>query len=531
MALAVVLLATTLSASTHLNPAPIAVAEAAVNEPALQTGSFRFTQTGDRWASVRFADTFSVTPVVVVSPPSWDEKVPAAVRVRNITTSGFEVQVFEWPYQDGLHVQQDLTYVAMEPGIRQLGAVTVQAISITAQRSWFRQYFAQTMHRPVVLSQVSSTNSSWPFTTRLRGVNAESFQIRLQSDEAHSNIDSTEIVGVIALDSGAGVIDGQSVRVGRAPLVPSSWRQLGATVSGNERVLAAHQTVAGSDPVGLHLRTESSGAVRARLQEERSADEETTHRGERVGWLVIPQGISTHRVAGEAIDLFFVAGQSNASQRLDNFNPSSLDTSVRYYYQSGMHRSLDGWTSLGSNDLGLWGLDVPLGRQLVADHSDVAIINVSAGSKSLFSDWNAPLDGDMWRRWKTEVSVALAELSASGKPVRLRGFFWMQGEADAWQQPKAAAYQTNFANFVTAVDGYLEFLGYPVDQMVHVTAGISGRVFADTVNSAQLNVMAANANGHWVPTDDLARGDEVHFTDDGLDALGARMAAAYRSNA
>ena len=67
------------------------------------------------WTSVTFIRPFSTRPVVAVLPTT-NGGDPMTLRVRNVTTTGFEVVSTEPNANDGLHLQNDTAYIAIEPG-------------------------------------------------------------------------------------------------------------------------------------------------------------------------------------------------------------------------------------------------------------------------------------------------------------------------------------------------------------------------------------------------------------------------------
>jgi len=72
-----------------------------------------------------------------------------------------------------------------------------------------------------------------------------------------------------------------------------------------------------------------------------------------------------------------------------------------------------------------------VGRNLVDLGLNPAIIKVNEGSTSLAVDWNSQISGPWWNLWKSDALDALEQLTSGGDTVNLRGFFWLQGEADS----------------------------------------------------------------------------------------------------
>ena len=261
---------------------------------AVQTGSLTLAQIkAGRWIDVAFDRPFDRTPVVAVGAPSSRSAEPVLARVRNITSTGFQLKLDEWSNLDGRHSEETVSFLAAEPGRHKVGGVTLEAGAVTADGTWrqaaFGEHFATT---PVVLPQVSSDFGGVVANVRLNGVNAKGFQVRLQEHEARERKGlrhGQETVGYIALSGVRGEIDGRPIKVGATRVnVGDKGRMIRFGVRfGAPDLVAAGQTAKGVDPVTLRYSGLTSKGARLRMQEEQSHDRETRHGGERVGWVVI----------------------------------------------------------------------------------------------------------------------------------------------------------------------------------------------------------------------------------------------------
>ncbi|MBT8098098.1 MAG: H-type lectin domain-containing protein, partial [Gammaproteobacteria bacterium] len=65
------------------------------------------------WTSVTFQQPFATTPLVFALPTNQGSD-PATLRIRNVSTVGFEVLATEPSANDGLHVQMTTAYLAIE---------------------------------------------------------------------------------------------------------------------------------------------------------------------------------------------------------------------------------------------------------------------------------------------------------------------------------------------------------------------------------------------------------------------------------
>lgn len=188
------------------------------------------------FTSVSFQESFDFVPVVVVMPTDTNPE-PDAVRIRNVTTTGFEMAV---AYPDGSSGEQNgmsVDYLAMEPGVHTLGGQTVIAgtVATTSQQgrnagstNWdtisFGAAFSQA---PAVLTSVQTTNNepSMDLTTpsrpwlevTVRNVSASAMDVALERGEtSNGSVSSNEEIGYIALADGTDTTftdtDGNTIR-------------------------------------------------------------------------------------------------------------------------------------------------------------------------------------------------------------------------------------------------------------------------------------------------------------------------------
>ena len=71
------------------------------------------------WTSVTFQSGFDSTPLVFALPTT-DGSDPATLRIRNVTTTGFELVQTEPSANDGPHAAMPTAYLAIEPGVHSL---------------------------------------------------------------------------------------------------------------------------------------------------------------------------------------------------------------------------------------------------------------------------------------------------------------------------------------------------------------------------------------------------------------------------
>lgn len=253
-----------------------------------QAGEARIRNaTGDEWVSVQF-DISMDNPIVVVSPLSFQGQHAATVSVRNVTTTGFEVQVSEWDYLDGVHGFETVAWMAVERGVHVLDDGAVIEAGATRVTSRQRSVDLQGDYdglSPVVFAQVTTADHASVVTERLDNVTADSFEIRLQEQEANRNGHGAETVHWVSFMEGnhnafGAFADARSVshQVSNVDLT----RAVDA-----DYFFADLQSQNGRDAGTLRITEQGPDTVSLFLQEERSHDSEVLHGRETLGWLVI----------------------------------------------------------------------------------------------------------------------------------------------------------------------------------------------------------------------------------------------------
>lgn len=147
------------------------------------------------------------------------------------------------------------------------------------------------------------------------------------------------------------------------------------------------------------------------------------------------------------------------------------------------------------------------------------------------ADPGAPLEYtlSLYRSMLSWATNALAAARQREPDTEIAGFFWMQGETDAYSTGTAGRYRTNFTQFLQRVRSDLGNSNLPV-----VFGRISNSThplmtYRSTVRAAQAAVDAADPNAAMVDTDDLPLNvaDNIHYTDASLKVLGQRFARAW----
>jgi len=279
--------------------------------------------------------------------------------------------------------------------------------------------------------------------------------------------------------------------------------------------------------------------------------------------LVLTGGAALRVARGEPVEVYILAGQSNAvgHNSAANFRPPPFPESLRnqpdvlFWPGSNAKPGLrNTWTTLqvGASSVGenAFGPEIAFGRDVRAarPRARLAIVKYAVGGTGIarsgdyddyipalagFDDhgdnWHPPEPGRpagrLYENLLANVRDALAALERDGHDWELRGFLWMQGEHEAGISPRMAAdYGRLLGSFRAQVRSDL---GAP--RLPFVVGQISDRwIFREPVQAAQERACADDPCSRLVVTRDLTRtpGDDAHYDSTGMVLLGSRFAAA-----
>lgn len=244
------------------------------------------------WSNLSFNE-FYQNPVIIMGPLSYNDYYPATIRVKNITSSSCEYQIDEWNYLDGYHATEDFSFMVMENGNHTFEGLKAEA-GIVESVSTYEDYFSSHQfsqdfsQAPVVFAQLIEENGNMgALTVRIKNITSSSMEVRLDAEESENNPLQSHNVAFIAVEPGIT----ENIEVGRTDnSVTHDWYPISFTnnyTSTPSAFIGHIQTYDGSDPVSLRYDELTSSGIYVKCQEEQSADDETSHTTEVVGYMVI----------------------------------------------------------------------------------------------------------------------------------------------------------------------------------------------------------------------------------------------------
>lgn len=234
------------------------------------------------------------TRPMVAKPLSYNGGQPVHTRLQTGTDGEFEYKLEEWEYLDGAHISETFHSLAVESGEQELQLADETPYRLEAGTAVGTSDFTTVFlgdfpdsEIPVVLAQSQTYNSNDPIVTRVTGVSSDSFSMVVQEEDANEDhID--EAVGYIALQQMVGQMNDLNFEVQRTEeAVTDEWYQIEFQQQyDTPRFLAGMQTFNGRDAAGLRYRNLSETGVQVKVEEEQSADTETAHAPETIGYAV-----------------------------------------------------------------------------------------------------------------------------------------------------------------------------------------------------------------------------------------------------
>lgn len=246
------------------------------------------------WTSIKAASGF-LNPVVIAGPPTYHGGDPGVVRLRNVTSLGFDMRFQEWDYLDRIHTPaENVFYVVSESGQHSLGGLLVEAGRVNTSKiarkgQWVTVDLAGTFAQPpVLLSDVLTVNGGSAVTTRIQDLTPVSFSIAMDEQELLLDGHAVETLGWIAIEPGSAITSDKRKVQTFTTQVDSSWTTVpfATTLHRYPTVVGDVDSTFDLDPVFLRYRDPTSSQIGLRLAEEQSLDTETTHLLEDIGLFV-----------------------------------------------------------------------------------------------------------------------------------------------------------------------------------------------------------------------------------------------------
>lgn len=276
------------------------------------------------WRTVELDATYD-DPAVFALPLARTDR-PASPRLRNVGGSSFDLRVERWDEANDASHSAGVGCLALEAGATALADGTpVEAGFVETDHGWTRARFESDFSTaPIVLTQTQTARGSDPVVTRNHRPATDGVSIRLQEGES-GRWHTVERIGYFAVEPGTGEAEGAAYEAGTVSGVDSAWTTISFDRTYDDPVfLADFQSSYGWNPCTLRYRNLTGSSVEVLAEEERTGDAETTHTGERVGYVVFDGGRTDSAAAAEPQTTRRVVGYYGGWTRYDDYLPSDV---------------------------------------------------------------------------------------------------------------------------------------------------------------------------------------------------------------
>lgn len=244
------------------------------------------------WRKVSFANTYQ-QPIVIAGPVTMQDKAPVTVRIRNVTATGFEIRLIQWPYLRSAHRTETISYMVLEKGRHTLAdGSRIEAGQMTGSLNSTTVSFQSSFNRtPVVLTTLTSCNDAGAIAGRVlpEDKTGLSYAFRVQEGNRLRR-HSPETVHYVAWEPGTGLIGTARYEIAvTEQAITEAWKgvSMQSTFKQAPLLFADMQSVAELDPATLRVQQATTTEFQIMIHEEQSKDREMRHRAEKIGYLAI----------------------------------------------------------------------------------------------------------------------------------------------------------------------------------------------------------------------------------------------------
>ncbi len=255
----------------------------------LTFGEVGVAQVSSEWQTITLERTYE-EPVVILGGITFEDESPTTIRVRNVQANSFEVSLQAWYCEQDAHKTESMPYIVVESGLHFLpngGQLYAGHLDRVGQRRITKRYPVPFKQSPVVLANTVSMNSKDQSVVKVRTQGSRLYAY-IKEGEAHDNKNASERVAFLACSPGiyGNTLGMEANQTGFE--VDHNWTDIpfGTTYDEPPVFVGAIGSVKGGDPAMLrYQQDETTGAVKAMVQEETCGDNEQWHALEEVHYL------------------------------------------------------------------------------------------------------------------------------------------------------------------------------------------------------------------------------------------------------
>lgn len=247
------------------------------------------------WKHVRFPIAFDTPPLIFSQVVSENDASAVVCSKKNIHTQGFELKLTEEEGADGIHLEEEVAWFAIEQG-ENTGSFTFETSSLpgitNAQKSIdFSQVYESS---PLFFSSIQTTNDPDPVSLRHLGLNQNNVKLFVQEEQSEDSevAHSAESVAYMAIASDSPIEDERGQAFGEMGTISinHNWTTITTSRSYTKPVvIVGGLTRNGAQASTVRVRSVGENSFQVRVQEWDYLD--GAHAMEQVSWMVLEGSI------------------------------------------------------------------------------------------------------------------------------------------------------------------------------------------------------------------------------------------------
>ena len=216
------------------------------------------------WTTITFPEPFNNVPVVLSQVTSANGNEAVETRMRNISTTGFEVKLQEQQSGNNNVATEEVSWVAIEKGADNVNMIMeADATGYTVRHNWANINFTNTYSNPVFIADLQTYAGSDPTGIRYRNLNTTNVQVVAEEERSSDNEmnHAYEDVGYVTFDAPGDILDSLGTVIGEQGTInvtqanANSWTTIFFTTTYiNPVVVAGPVSYNENDPTTIRIR-------------------------------------------------------------------------------------------------------------------------------------------------------------------------------------------------------------------------------------------------------------------------------------
>ncbi len=293
----------------------------------------------EKWRYVKFPVSFGQKPLVFSQVVTTLETSAVNVRMRNITTEGFEMRLREEEISSGAHAHEKVSWMAIEPGAltdtTKLQGFLMTNFNSTAKTLNFSPAFSGTV--PAFISAIQTTKDLEPVAIRYSNLTTSSVSVVLEEEKSkdaevtHANED----IAYLAFKPGT-LRDKDNRFVGTSGVLnlTNDWTTVSLPRAFNKPVVIFGGVPTGGDPSLIRVRNVNAQSFEVRIQEWDYLD--GIHSTTPVAYFVVEGSVSA------VPEYYCDASSNNVTPGQNLFAVDNCDNQLNFNYQEQFQSTASG---------------------------------------------------------------------------------------------------------------------------------------------------------------------------------------------